>query len=149
MKNYVVGFMFNPELTHVVLIRKEWPDWQKGKLNGVGGKIEEGELPYNAMVREFYEETGLLHATWTPFMTMTGIGNDPWSVEFFTTTSPNYRQVETKTEEKVTIHLVGMLRHEVMLENVHWGILLAKDVLEDGKPSHVTVVYENRRDGES
>ena len=56
---YVVGFLFNPDMTEVVLIKKNRPDWQKGLLNGVGGKIESGEDPITAMIREFKEETGI------------------------------------------------------------------------------------------
>jgi 8-oxo-dGTP diphosphatase len=61
IKSYVLGFAFDEAKLMVVLIEKQKPEWQKGKLNGVGGKVE----PYDknmhcAMVREFYEETGLL-----------------------------------------------------------------------------------------
>ena len=45
--------------TRVLLIRKKRPWWQAGLLNGVGGKIEEGETPLQAMRREFQEETGV------------------------------------------------------------------------------------------
>lgn len=40
MKEYVLGFAFNRERTKIVLILKNRPDWQKGKYNGIGGKIE-------------------------------------------------------------------------------------------------------------
>ena len=36
-----------------------------GLYNGVGGKIEPGELPLMSMIREFTEETGLTHFNWT------------------------------------------------------------------------------------
>lgn len=52
---YCVGFAFYG--TDVILIRKAKPAFQKGLLNGVGGKIELGENAFIAMVREFYEET--------------------------------------------------------------------------------------------
>lgn len=44
---YVAGFLFGPMPRHnyVALIRKNKPDWQKGKLNGIGGKVEAGETP--------------------------------------------------------------------------------------------------------
>lgn len=58
--HYVVGFAFNPTGTKLLLIQKTHPQWQKGKLNGVGGKIEQGELPIEAIVREFHEEAGLI-----------------------------------------------------------------------------------------
>jgi hypothetical protein len=34
----VAGFLFRNNDTEVALIRKNKPDWQKGKLNGIGGK---------------------------------------------------------------------------------------------------------------
>lgn len=45
--------------TKVLLIQKDRPDWQKGKLNLPGGKIEAGETPKQTAVREIKEETGL------------------------------------------------------------------------------------------
>jgi 8-oxo-dGTP diphosphatase len=53
MIEYVVGFLFNESLDQIALIRKEKPDWQRGKINGIGGKIEENESPEQAMRREF------------------------------------------------------------------------------------------------
>ena len=38
---YVTGFLFSPDKKSVVLINKNRPAFQVGKLNGVGGKIEE------------------------------------------------------------------------------------------------------------
>jgi 8-oxo-dGTP diphosphatase len=57
-QSYVVGFIFNKERTRVALIRKDRPDFQAGKLNGIGGKIEKGEEADHCMVREAIEETG-------------------------------------------------------------------------------------------
>jgi len=54
----VVGFMFNDKPTEVALILKRRPVWQFGKLNGIGGHVEQTESPLKAMVREFKEETG-------------------------------------------------------------------------------------------
>ena len=44
----------------LVMIRKNRPDWQAGKLNMPGGHIEENETPVVAAARELFEETGLL-----------------------------------------------------------------------------------------
>lgn len=55
---YVLGFAFSHSMRSVVLIEKQKPAWQAGKLNGIGGKVERGELPLDAMTREFCEETG-------------------------------------------------------------------------------------------
>lgn len=62
MKKYVLGFAFDSESDpkYLVLIEKQKPNWQKGKLNGVGGKVELDDISdKSAMVREFQEETGL------------------------------------------------------------------------------------------
>ena len=53
----VVGFAFKGD--QVVLIRKSRPEWQAGKLNGIGGKVEYFESPSDAMHRECLEETGV------------------------------------------------------------------------------------------
>lgn len=42
----------------VLLVLKEKPAWQKGRLNLVGGKVEEGETPEEAAYRELKEEAG-------------------------------------------------------------------------------------------
>jgi 8-oxo-dGTP diphosphatase len=65
MKKYVVGFLISGSL--VSLIKKNRPEWQKGKINGIGGKIEKGETPEQAMKREFYEEAGIRINKWKRF----------------------------------------------------------------------------------
>ena len=45
-----------------LLILKDRPEWQRGRLNLPGGKIEEGETPEEAATRELEEETGYVPA---------------------------------------------------------------------------------------
>lgn len=60
-QEYVLGFVFDEQLNHLLLVKKNRPQWQKDKLNGIGGKIEAFDnLPVNAMTREYQEETGLI-----------------------------------------------------------------------------------------
>lgn len=42
-----------------LLIHKVKKDMNQNKYMGVGGKIEDNETPYQAAIRETYEETGL------------------------------------------------------------------------------------------
>lgn len=61
-RHYVLGFAFGVVdglILHAALIRKSHPEWQAGKLNGIGGRVEGREWPVEAMVREFREETGI------------------------------------------------------------------------------------------
>jgi len=69
MIEYVVGFLFRPT-GWVLLLEKARPEWQRGKLNGLGGKIEPGETPLEAMVREFSEESGAVVTDWRRFATL-------------------------------------------------------------------------------
>lgn len=54
-KGYVVGMVFNHDMSMILLLLRSKEPYQ-GQYNGVGGKIEDGESPYEAMVREFKEE---------------------------------------------------------------------------------------------
>ncbi len=62
MKIYVLGFAFSPD-DKVLLIKKapdRGPEDVRGKWNGIGGSVEEGETTRQAMAREFQEETGII-----------------------------------------------------------------------------------------
>jgi 8-oxo-dGTP pyrophosphatase MutT (NUDIX family) len=48
------------EYDHLVMIRKNRPHWQAGKLNMPGGHIEPDEAPVKTAARELFEETGML-----------------------------------------------------------------------------------------
>lgn len=45
-------------LLPILVVEKNKPEWQKGRLNLPGGKIEDGEDPPHAALREFFEEVG-------------------------------------------------------------------------------------------
>jgi 8-oxo-dGTP diphosphatase len=44
----------------LLLVLKDRPLWQKGRLNLVGGKVEKGETPVQTAIRELHEETGMI-----------------------------------------------------------------------------------------
>lgn len=58
MKHYVLGFVFNRLMNKVLLVKKKRPEWQAGRWNGIGGKVEADEAPLFSMEREGHEETG-------------------------------------------------------------------------------------------
>jgi 8-oxo-dGTP diphosphatase len=64
MKHYVLGFVFDMDSVFVLLIKKNKPEWQAGRWNGIGGKIENSDAsPLEAMDRECMEEAGI-HCDW-------------------------------------------------------------------------------------
>lgn len=117
---YVCGFLFRG--SEVCLIRKTKPAWQAGLLNGVGGKIEEGESALNAMVREFEEEAGVVVTEWREFAVMEwGFG----SVTFFSSTTPAVPR--SMTEEFVDWFESSRLHEIAVVSNLRWLIPLALD----------------------
>ena len=124
MKEYVVGFMFDEYRERVVLIRKNRPEWQAGKLNGVGGKVEPDENPMAAMIREFQEETGVETSPldWTNFALLWG---DDFEIAFYKGFSNKiYDAAETKTDEEIEKHYVQYVEG---LNNLKWLLPLAMD----------------------
>lgn len=98
--NYVAGFLVNNAATLVVLMLKNRPKWQAGQWNAVGGKIEPGETPAQAMRREFREETGVDIANWQQFGLLRDADNS-FGVHWFIASSDDLRFCETKTDEEV------------------------------------------------
>lgn len=143
-QRYVCGFLFmadgRPDFLMdylVVLIRKSKPDWQRGLLNGVGGKIEPGESPEQAMVREFEEETGHPTSGWLSLATL----SFPKAVvHFFYMFSPRLVSVSSVTDEPVEVLRVGHLVNwrEDLIPNLHWLIPMA---LHDMGAGQAVVIY--------
>lgn len=130
-KEMVLGFLFDRHLISVVLIRKAKPAWQRGRLNGVGGKIKKGETPREAMFREWYEETGTQFLDWRPFCKMEGpdfivhvfVGRDEFSDAF-----NNARTVTREPIEKVMVHELGSWCRVL---NLDWLVPMARDYMRD------------------
>lgn len=127
MTKYVVGFMFDPKEYGVLLIKKKKPDWQKGKLNGIGGKIEEGETSFEAMRREFREEVGIDYTEWSYVITMYG---EDWSVDVFSAIA--YQVHGHKKMEKEVPVYIGL--HELdkypLISNLYWLIPMCLDKID-------------------
>jgi 8-oxo-dGTP diphosphatase len=131
---YVAGFAFDEPGDHVLLVEKRRPAWQAGKLNGIGGKVEPGELPVEAMAREFEEETGVAttEGEWREFAVVT---TDKSRVHMFAVRLPRGRveTAKTTTDERIRVVLTGELHEWTTLPNLAWLVpmaLRADDILE-------------------
>lgn len=103
LKLYVLGFLFSEDKERVLLIEKNRPEWQKGLLNGIGGKIEIDEKPFEAMNRECEEECGLKNIYWEQYATL--IGND-YKVFVFRAFNDFIYHAEQKESEEIEIEWV-------------------------------------------
>lgn len=145
-KEMVLGFVFDAPLEWVALIRKQRPDWQKGKWNGIGGRVQPGEDPLTAMVREFEEEAGLNipEPYWTRTVVMDGRMHG-WRVHVFTTNSHYAHDVQTKTDEVVAMFKLSSLHQfDGIISNLSWLIPLQLEVWRSEAVIEwpVTISYE-------
>lgn len=131
---YVAGFLFDPKLRHVVLVQKGKPAWQAGYYNGVGGKVERGETPVEAMAREFEEEAGLALPAWewerfavVNFEGARGDGTvtNGAAVHFFRAFSDEYGRVRSREEEPVRVVPLMDLGGLPRIPNLDWLIPMA------------------------
>lgn len=123
--NYVNGFMFSFDNLQVALVEKGKPDWQAGKLNGIGGKVEDGEIPNEAMVREFREETGY-ETTGGQWRMFCGLKLRKGLVYFYMTHG-NLENLQTTTDEKIVIRNVADIPFLNCIPNLNWLVPLALD----------------------
>ena len=146
---YVVGLLFSEERSAVALIRKNRPAWQAGKWNGIGGKVEKGETPEQAMRREFEEEAGISLPCrewlecWQPFATISGPEKTPGEVSFrvhyFRCFSSAILNLETCTDE--TVGVFGLDALPETMTNVRWVIEMALSMdVERAKAFDITEV---------
>jgi len=126
----VVGFAFSHDMTGLLLIRKQKPASQAGKLNGVGGKLELGEQPIDAMVREFHEETGLQTSPgdWQLFAVL---DSPQWEVTFFRGRfDDSFLESAVGvqlTHEQVEYWYVDRLSDQNTLRNLRWLVPFCMD----------------------
>lgn len=125
VQEYVCGLCFDANYANIVLIRKNRPEWQKGKYNGIGGKVEDNEWPIKAMRREFYEETGLTVDDWIP---LCELSKDDYIVHMYYSTVHYAHTAISKTDEIVVYQSVErLLAYEkgMFIEGLEWMIPLA------------------------
>lgn len=130
---YCLGFAFFPN-GDCVLIKKSKPAWQKGRWNGVGGKIEDGEDSHAAMSREFKEETGVL-TDWCQWKLFTVMRFTDVRVFCFVTKLNETDKPRTTTEEEVSI--VSPHERYNTLENLEWLVPMARNFLNDPESNEV------------
>jgi 8-oxo-dGTP diphosphatase len=118
---YVVGFMFNSAENAVLLLRKNRPTWQEGKLNGIGGRVEDGEDVQQAMRREFLEETGLECDSWCEFCVLSD--ERGWRIHFLSAIGL-IGKAQATTDEKPVIVSAFALPFDV-IPNLKWLIPMA------------------------
>ncbi len=126
MKKMVVGFIFDHIDKLVYLIEKKRPNWQAGKLNGIGGHVEKGETSFKAMTRECYEETGVEILDWKHVCVIKG---DNFHLDVFTKLLDCDVNLNTMTDEHVDCYYVDRLYYENTVSDVEFLVPLCRECL--------------------
>lgn len=131
---FVLGLALTSDRRQVVLMLKNRPAWQAGRLNAPGGRIEPGEDAVTAMVREFAEETGVMTAPddWCDFARLQGPDFD---VCVFKAFSDAFRNVRAAEDQPVALYA---LDGEDFLggrpiSNIRWLVHAALDANTDAR----------------
>ncbi len=141
-KEWVAGFLFTEDFRSVALIRKARPEWQAGKLNGVGGKIEPGETPEQAMVREWTEEANAGPHNWREFCQLVWAEGTVHFFMAYTAYKTDYFRPDT--DEPVRWHYVAdAIKYESIIPNLAWLLRLASD------KDQVTAVVHEKTEGQA
>ncbi len=135
MKSMVLGFAFSADRKQVLLIEKKRPKWQAGYFNGIGGHVEDGETPLEAMYREGCEEANLDRVGvfedgdgWEHSMTFTCKGGTVFVFRSFLS-DDELHQTQTMTDEDIHAVSVKCLP-AFTLDNLRWMIPMLLDNLQ-------------------
>lgn len=114
---------------HVLLILKNrGPDSVRGRLNGIGGKLESGETYEACQRREYREETGLdvEESRWKHTVTLMGRG---WQVRFFIAelSTEEIQLARTMEDEPVGLFDILDLPDLNTVPNLAWIIPMSFD----------------------
>jgi 8-oxo-dGTP diphosphatase len=149
-KHYVNTFIFSSLTDTVLLIEKNRPEQQRGRLNGIGGKIEAGENPLQAAVREICEECGL-EINIEELIPVCRVTSTNSIVAFFAvfTTHENLHKAASITDEQVMLMQCAGIQtipaYRIM-PNLRWQIpmaLMARERGSDGRLHTFEIQMEN------
>jgi 8-oxo-dGTP diphosphatase len=130
-REYVLGFVTDGETVALLYRHPSRPEqqWQKGLLNGIGGGIEDGETPRQAMRRECAEELGIMPpiSDWHQFATLGGTNDDgtEWVVHCFVVRVVHPKGGYRAGIEEVVLVKDCELRELKVIPNLHWLIPMA------------------------
>lgn len=140
MDTYTLGFIFNQDTSEVLLMHKNRPEFQIGKLNGVGGRIESNENSADCIVREVLEETSkqTQRESWAYFGLIRGAN---WQVDLYTMLHfGNTDDFSTTTDEKIEWFKINDLPDNI-LEKLNWMIPMAMEKLKNNDFKNCSVEY--------
>ncbi len=141
MQKYVVGFVFNKDLSSVLLMHKNRPAWQNGLINGLGGKVEENEDSFTTVSREIKEESGLEIPS-DKWIKSGKIYSETFTMDVFGTIYDGSKD-DAKTLEDEPIEWFDLNNlPSNLIENVPWLIQITLDKIKNNNFDLFEVKYK-------
>ena len=120
---FVLALLYSLDGRQVVLIRRTRPEWQAGRVNGLGGRLVPGESAAAAARREVREECGVDVSEWREVL----VWEDAEYVMYVMRgESAQARDARTMEDQEVFLADVHALPHNV-IDNLRWLVPLALD----------------------
>ncbi len=145
MKLLTVGFIFDQSLESVLLVHKQKPDWQIGKLNGVGGKVEDNETGLTCIARECFEETtlNLPASVWHQYATAVHETNteEKKQIDFFTAIYSGQKSDAKKGDYEEVEWFASDHLPDNILPNLSFLIPMARYKLQGHNVGEVVIRY--------
>lgn len=121
--DYVLALLFTADAREVVLVRKTRPAWQAGRVNALGGKMDDDEAVSDSARREVREEAGIDVDGWEEFL----VWHDPeYRLRAVRAFDEAARGARTAEDQEVFLARVDALPPNV-IDNLRWIIPLALD----------------------
>lgn len=140
MNTFTLGLIFNSTMDKVLLMHKNRPDWQRGRVNGVGGTIEPNETSAACIVREVEEETTLATSE-VDWKFVANLSGHHWSMDVYALVHKgSENDITTCTDERVEWFDVVDLPENI-LSNLSWLVPLAIDKMKDNTLEPINARY--------
>jgi 8-oxo-dGTP diphosphatase len=121
--DYVLALLFTADARQVVLVHKTRPAWQAGRVNALGGKVQDREDFLDAARREVREEAGVDVDGWEEFL----VWHDPeYRLHAVRAFDDAAHRARTAEDQHVFLTGVDALPTNA-IENLRWIIPLACD----------------------
>jgi 8-oxo-dGTP diphosphatase len=140
MQKYVVGFIFNKDLDSVLLMHKNRPAWQDGLINGLGGKVEEGEDTFTTISREIEEESGLIIEE-SEWIKSGKVYSGTFTMDVFGCVYDGDKEdATTKEDEEIEWFTISSLPPNTV-ENIPWLVHITLDKIKNNNFEQFEVQY--------
>lgn len=141
MQKYVVAFVFNTDFTSVLLMHKNRPAWQDGLVNGLGGKVNDGEDTFATVSREVEEESGL-QISKDSWVKVGKVHSGSFTMDVFGHRyEGDMNDAVTKEDEPIEWFKVSELPSNI-IENVPWLVNITLDKLKNDNFEQFEVKYK-------